>query len=119
MCFVDYTDTLNDIRSKLDQFRTDEAYQYYVLNYSAFALVKSCEIIGITKEMIFRAVDQLNKGEVGYFDLAHFLKETLRLDDLFVDSIMNTLCEDQAKKITADRYTYFLRCFMLQTEQDG
>lgn len=74
------SDTLNDIRAKLAKFAEQEAYEYYSLNFSVFALVKSCEIIGMTKEMIFRGVDVELKGEVSWFELSNFLKEVMRKD---------------------------------------
>ena len=42
-----------------------------------YALVRACEVIGIRKEMIFRAVDIENKKIVGYLDLANFMREVL------------------------------------------
>lgn len=41
----------------MDNFSEDEAFDLYALNYSTLALIKSCEILGINKEMIFRGVD--------------------------------------------------------------
>jgi hypothetical protein len=55
-------------------FSEDDAFDLYALNYSTLALMKSCEIMGINKEMIFRAVDLQNKNIVDWFDLANFLK---------------------------------------------
>jgi hypothetical protein len=50
-------DDLNAIKGKMDNFSEDEAFDLYALNYSTLALIKSCEILGINKEMIFRGVD--------------------------------------------------------------
>jgi hypothetical protein len=41
-------------------------------------LIKSCEVVGLTREMIFRGVDVEGKGEVGYFEFSSFLKEVMR-----------------------------------------
>ena len=35
-------DNLNDIRAKMQRFVGEKEYEYYVLNYAALALVKSC-----------------------------------------------------------------------------
>jgi hypothetical protein len=48
------------------------------MNFSVFALIKSCEIIGMTKEMIFRGIDNETKGQIGWFDLSNYLKEVMR-----------------------------------------
>jgi hypothetical protein len=50
-------DDLNTIKGKMINYSEDDAFDLYALNYSTLALIKSCEIMGINKEMIFRAVD--------------------------------------------------------------
>lgn len=110
-----YADTLNDIRAKIAKFSSEEAYEYYCLNFSVFALVKSCEIIGMTKEMIFRGIDHDLKGEIGWFDLSNFLKEVMRLDSEFINPIMKAISSDDSKPITKARYDQFLASFMIQS----
>jgi len=60
-------DNLNDIRGRVKKFTGEEEFEFYWLNFATLGLIKSCEIVGITKEMIFRGVDTDGKGEVGYF----------------------------------------------------
>ena len=57
MSLSPHADTLNDIRSKLQKFSGEQEYEYYCLNFSALALVKSCQVMGMSPEMVFRGLD--------------------------------------------------------------
>lgn len=62
MYMVNNADTLNDIRNKLHKFSQEEAAEMYCLNFSTLALLKSCEVMGMNCEMIFRGIDINSRG---------------------------------------------------------
>jgi hypothetical protein len=81
-----HPDALTDIRAKLHRFAPEPEYDYYSLNFSALALLKSCQVLGMSPEMVFRGVDVQARGEVGWFDLANFLREVMRTSPATQDS---------------------------------
>lgn len=72
-------DNLSEVKHKIEKYSAqDEANKdYYELNFCTYALMRACDVVGISEEMVFRAVDTDNKGIVNYLDLANFLREVL------------------------------------------
>lgn len=40
---------MNDIKQKMEKYSKDPATKFYDLNFATYALIKACEIIGISK----------------------------------------------------------------------
>lgn len=59
------------------KYSKEKATLYYSLNFAVYALGKACEIVGISREMVYRAVDIQGKCEVNWHDFSSFLKEVL------------------------------------------
>lgn len=67
-------DNLDDVRIKMEKYSTDPAVMFYQINFATFALIKACQIVSITHEMIFRALDIESKNVVTWFNFTNFLK---------------------------------------------
>lgn len=54
------------------------ARNYYVLEFAVKKLVKACEVLNLTPEMVFRAADLKQEKVVTRPSLEHVLKEVCR-----------------------------------------
>ena len=56
----DNVGNLTDIKNKIHKYGLEDGgahKEYYELNFCVYAFVRACEVIGVGKEMVFRAVD--------------------------------------------------------------
>lgn len=74
-----YKDDLAVVKDKIYKYSREEFSNFYALNFCVYALSRACTIIGMTPEMVFRAIDIENKGKIKEQDLATFFREVLSI----------------------------------------